>query len=119
MVFWRSRRLGGLRRGEFDSDRAEFETGNLAVGVDFIEGEEVGRGLSEMERDEDRARVVSGTQSRGEFDIAPATAHDDPRALADPKTSGIVGVNAHEGLGFDLVENTGPPSHGSRVPVLE
>ena len=61
--------------GEFqlvDAHRSYLELGDFGVGVGGIDGEPVGRGFGEVERDKDHARLHPLGDEGGQFDMAAA-----------------------------------------------
>jgi hypothetical protein len=53
-----------------DRDRAELELGDLPVGVELVDREDVGRRLAEVERDEAAPRRAGRRQARLDVDLA-------------------------------------------------
>lgn len=112
--------LSSLRRGFqlVDAHRCHLELGDLGVGVGGIDGEPVGRGFGEVERDKDYTRLHPFGDEGGQFDMAAAAGDLHPLTVADPHPLRIHHAHHHP-RASQLVEPPGLAGHGACVELLQ
>lgn len=109
----------GVLAGQLvDAHRSYLELGDFGVGVGGIDGEPVGRGFGEVERDKDYTRLHPLGDEGGQFDMAAAAGDFDPLAVADPHPLGVRHAHHHPRPG-QLVEPLGLAGHGAGVELLQ
>ena len=109
--------LGGP--GGLDPHRAELEFGDLADRVDRVGGQQVGRRLAEVERDEAVAALLAVRDADREHDGPAARAHPGHLAIGDAQAGGVGRVQVHLGQRRDGVQCVRPAGHRAGVPVLQ
>src|ERR1022692_2353869 len=80
---------GRIRRSRLDPHRAELELGDLADRVDLVDGQQVGRGLPEVERDEAVAPGFPVRAAGLQLDRAAPRADPGQLAVGQAELGGI------------------------------
>ncbi len=88
------------------------------MGVGGIDGEPVGRGFGEVERDKDYTRLHPFGDEGGQFDMATAAGDLHPLAVADAHSLGVHHAH-HDSWASQLVEPPSLAGHGAGVELLQ
>src|SRR3954447_13781139 len=93
-------------------DRADFELGDLRVGIEPGVGKQVGRGLTEMKRYEDLMSGLALGQSGSDQHGTTARGHPNRISFFDAELEGVSGIDIHYRDRFPGIETGGAAGHG-------